>query len=166
VTPTVAYVAAIIKKLEDGEQIKWRAADPMIWRRQTGNMDNQTIEYFFAKAGIFFTPGAPDYNSRINAVQQLLANDCIKISPQCPQTVVAYQQYRWQDLKVNSDRDRPDKPLKKGDHLVDADQYFFTLFSSGVKPPEAKKPWSWDSHVKNAIQAQVKRYSKRSTGPE
>ncbi len=163
-SPTVAYVASVIKRLEGGERIKWRAAGPDVWRRQTGNMDHKTIEQHFATHGIYFTPGAPDYSSRINAVNTLLAHDKIRISPECPMTQVAYQQYRWKDLKVNRTDDQPEQPRKKDDHLVDADQYLFTLFTNSAPPPTPQAEFSWDNHIRRQIQQQVARHGARRSG--
>lgn len=162
-SPTVASVAAVIKRLEGGETITYRAADPMIWRKQTGDMSNETIEYHFARAGIYFTPGASDYNSRINAVQHHLVTNKLRVMSECPMTQVAYQQYRWADLRVGSDKvDAPEKPRKKDDHLVDADQYFFTLFTKDMAPPTAARQFSWDDHIRRQITKQVGRYSNRA----
>lgn len=164
-TPTVASVSAVIKRLEAGEAIKYRAAGPDIWRKQTGDFSNETIEYHFAKNGIYFTPGAPDYNSRINAVQSYLATNKLSISTECPMTQVAYQQYRWADLRVqNANADAPERPRKKDDHMVDADQYFFTLFTKALPAPEAVRPFSWDDHIRRTITKQVKRYDRRARG--
>lgn len=163
VTPTVSYVSAIIKKLEGGEKITYRAAGPDLWRKQTGDMSNETIEYHFGKAGIFFTPGAPDYNSRINAVQSHLATDKIRVMTECPMTQIAYQQYRWADLRVESaNSDAPEKPRKKDDHLVDADQYFFTLFTQNMAPPTAARPFTWDDHIRRQITKQVGKFTNRA----
>lgn len=136
-SPSVDDIVRVIRRLEGNEYIKWRGADPMIFRRQTGPVYNQTIAYFFQRQGIHFQPGAKDYDSRINAVNRLLGREEISISSSCPMTQTAYQQYRWDDLAVaRGDKDQAEKPRKKDDHLCDQDQYFFTLFSQTTAPPK------------------------------
>jgi hypothetical protein len=156
---SVDNVAMVIKRLEAGEHIKWRGADPMIWRRQTGDKENRTIEYFFRKHGLFFQPGAKDYSTRINAVNLLLGRREISVSTDCPMTMVANQQYRWADLTVDrGDKDPQERPRKQNDHLVDADQYFFTLFTQ-ASPPQVTEPTenreqimlNWQNEIRSAM---------------
>ena len=161
-TPTVAGISRVIKELEGSETIKWRAAGPDVWRRQSATTieTTKTIDYMFRQHGIVFQIGAKGYEPRIQAVNEPLSSRMLMISNACPFTQVAIQQYQWEDLKVeNEDKDPREVPKKKNDHLVDALAYILTLFSPR-KPAEQKKS-SFDDEVRKAIRAQVKRQAGR-----
>jgi len=161
---SVADVAALIHELEQGEEIKWRGADPMLFRKQTGDKDNETIDYFFRKYDLFFQPGALRDAPRINSMNQIIgAGDC-SISYACPLTIRYMQQYRWERLKVNQlGVNEPERPLKKNDHLLNADQYLMTLFTQATGLPEAPKQPSWNDLVWDKVRRQ--RSAKMNTQP-
>lgn len=161
VTMNVHQVAQKIKELETGEVIKWRAADPMIWRRQTGHEDTKTIDHWFRQYGIHFQPGAKDYDSRIQALNEGLSKRALVVSSACPMTQIAFQQYQWEDLKVD-DKDPAEKPVKKNDHLVDAAQYFMTLFTASAPPADANRTLSADEEIRRIVRNQVKKHHKRA----
>ena len=155
VTMDVHQVAQKIRAIEENaeEKIRWRAADPAIRIRQ-GN-DARSIEYWFNNYGFYFTLGAKDHSSRINALNLMLSTGQLKISSACPMTHTSYQQYRWEKLKANRDVDQPERPRKKDDHLVDADQYLATIFTTNqVLRPQMKQhlpDWQqkvWDGVLK------------------
>lgn len=154
----VHQIARKIQELEFGETIKWRAADPMIFRKQTGYMENQTIDYFFRKHGLYFTAGAKGYEARINALNQVMTPRNLLVSTACPQSQVAYQQYRWEDLKFD-DKDPAERPVKKNDHIVDAAEYFFTLFTNTKVPDDANRPLSFDEQLRKMVRTQVKKHA-------
>lgn len=148
VTPTVAHVAKVIQELEAGETIKWRAADPDIWRRRTGDLENVHIANTFAnKYRLFFSPGAGGYDHRIEALNSLLESHDLSISSDCHITSTAIQQYQWADLSASTDTDAAEKPRKKNDHHVDAAQYLATLLIGNQTLPEAQKVPTYDERI-------------------
>lgn len=159
VTPTVAGIANVIKRLEANEpKPKWRAAGPDVWRRQSANTieATQTLDYYFRQHGLVFQPGAKGYEPRIQALNEPLSARMLVISDACPQTQIALQQYQWEDLKVeNDEKDPREVPKKKNDHLVDAAAYLLTLFLTARKPDQA--PITYDEGVRKLIRTQVKR---------
>lgn len=161
VSLSVHQIAGIIKKLEVGETIRWRAADPMIWRRQTGVLDNKTIDHWFRQHGLNFVPGAKDYDSRIQALNEPLSARSLLVSTACPQTQVAFQQYEWEDLKVD-DKDPSEKPKKKNDHLVDAAEYFLTLFTGSKSAADVRRPLTVDEDIRRIVRNQVKQQHRRA----
>lgn len=170
VSMSVHQVASQINAIERGEKIKWRGADPMIWRQTPTDMDKRTIAHWFGVYGLHFQPGAKGYSDRINAVTQLLENDNLSISMNCPITQVAYQQYRWSDLKVTRTTDAPERPHKKDDHPCDADQYLFTLFTNSRPIEAAPRIKTQDEIIRENIKNQLARKARRrlvhSVGPE
>lgn len=165
VTMNIAQVAQVIQNLESGEKISWRAADPMIWRRQpTAGDETKTIADYFEGYGLFFSRGAKDYETRISALNAHLSPRNLTISTNCPMSQVAYQQYQWADLSVvRDDKDPQEKPLKKNDHLVDAAQYFFTLFTSSSVPADKNRPLDADEYIRQLVRSQTKKHHKRAT---
>jgi PBSX family phage terminase large subunit len=164
----VYRIAETIRQLEGNEHIKWRVAGPDVFRRHpTGEeQDNKTVAQFFAERGLYFTPGAEGYTHRINALNTQLASRVASIGRNLEQTHKAYQQYRWEDLVVaRADRDQPERPRKKDDHLVDADQYFFTTFTdSYMATVEAPKPMTYEESVRQMIRNQVKQRARQRSG--
>lgn len=163
ITMDVHQVVLKIKAIEDGEKIRWRAADPAIRIRQS--TDAKSIEYWFNKYGLYFTLGAKDYPTRINALNLMLSTGQLKISSACAMTQIAYQQYRWEKLRTQRDIDQPERPRKKDDHLVDADQYLATIFTTNViksaLPKQIIPDWQqiiWDKVLKKKDERTGRRF--------
>ena len=162
-TVTVDYVANVIKQLEQGEEIRWRAADPMVWRRQTGDKENRTIDYWFRKNGIVFRPGAEKEGPRISTMQLLLGRDMLSVSEKCPMTIRNMQQYRWErpNTPAKMDLNNPEKAMKKNDHDLNADQYFFTLILPFTEKPDKPGKVSWDDMMWDQVRR--KKYARMSS---
>jgi hypothetical protein len=161
---TVHEVAAHIKRLEHfrdssgnlrREQIKYRVADPAIKQRTADA--GKSVFYWFGTHGLHFQLGMKDYGSRINSLIQLLVSGDLTISDHCEWTIAQYEQYRWSKLSVARETDGPERPHKKDDHLVDADQYLATIFVSNRQVPAELKPMTFDEEVWSVIKKQVMR---------
>lgn len=163
VTPTVHQVAAIIKQLEQGETIRWRAIDPACANRQADS--GKSVMYWMAHYGLHFRKGMKDYNSRIQALQQLLERNQLQLTTSCPMTTIAIQQYRWEDLNPANKNDGPERPQKKNDHLVDASQYLATLFTATIDAPTTAEPETFDKQIWQGVKKQIARrqYKRRGT---
>jgi len=154
-TMSVHDVAKTIKLLEQGENIKYRAADPAIRNRMGESM--KSIQYWFSEHGLHFQLGSKDYSSRINALNQLLVRGDLVLSDQCPMTSVAFQQYRWASINVQRETDGAERPRKKDDHLVDAAQYIATLFYGNQPVQAVEKPVSTlNSQIWDQVSSQIK----------
>ena len=161
VTPTVHQVAAVIKRLEKGEVIRWRAIDPACANRQADS--GKSVIYWFGHYGLHFRKGMKDYSSRINALNQFFSRNQLSISEQCPQTAIAIQQYRWEDIGAQAKHDGPERPLKKNDHLVNAAEYLATLFAApGNKGPAAKPEWTLAADIWKGVKDQIARRHRTS----
>lgn len=161
-TVTVHTVAQAIRALERGENVKWRACDPTLSRRQGDSGKNLT--YWFAQYGIYFTLGLKDYDSRINALNHLLVNDELVISTECHWAITQAQQYHWGAINMRRDQDPRPTPHKKNDHLVDAMEYLATIFMMGEPAPSTAPQPTWEDSIRDKIQKQVRRGA-HSPGP-
>ena len=134
----VVAVAQEIRRLESGDKnIKWRAADPQIASRQA--VGGKSLQWWLGQHHLHFQLGLKDYGPRISSLVYLLnPNPAPKlmISDRCVHTAYQYEQYRWSKLNVHRETDAPEKPHKKDDHLVDADEYLATIHVGGFKPIE------------------------------
>lgn len=153
VTTNVHQIAERIKQLEAGEVIKYRVADPAI--KQSSQTTGQSVQYFLHQHGLYFQPGMKRYEDRINALNQLLTSGQFVVSSACPMTQIALQQYRWADLATNRDSDGPERPLKKNDHLVNANEYLATLFVRESVPVEARVIPAVHEEIWGTIRKQV-----------
>ena len=70
------------------------------------------------KRGINHRDANNDVLNGIRLTQSLLGNEIIKFSPLCKNTIKEFKSYSW-DEKANED-----KPIKEGDHAMDAVRYF------------------------------------------
>lgn len=162
-TTNVHEVARKIKEIEieAKEVVRWRAADPQIAERQAS--DGKSIDYHFRQHGLFFQQGLKHHEPRINALNGLLADNELQIQEHCASTIVAFQQYRWEEQKLmTDDRDAPERPRKKDDHLVDASQYLATIFVAHKKPKVEKQPESKAEEYWRLIDEQTKRQAIRN----
>lgn len=156
ITLDVHQIAQRIRQIEGREVIKYRAADPAIRIRQ--GTDAKSIEYWFGYYGFHFTLGAKDHPTRINSLNLMLSTGQLKISSACPMTHIAYQQYRWEKLRTTRDVDQPERPRKKDDHLVDADQYLATIFTTNRKfsPPAKQYIPDWQQEIWESVKKKMK----------
>jgi PBSX family phage terminase large subunit len=154
-TMSVHDVAAHIKHLEQGETIKYRAADPAIKQRMGESV--KSVNYWFSTHGLHFQMGSRDYSTRINALNQALIRGELTLMDNCPMTSVAFQQYRWASIQLSRQTDGAERPRKKDDHLVDASQYLATLFYSNrptatpIKKERTMSDEIWDQVSKQII---------------
>jgi hypothetical protein len=155
ITQDVHQIAAKIKQLEQGETIKYRAADPAIRNRQADS--GKSVQYWFDYYGLHFQLGSKDYGTRINALNQMLTRGELSLMRNCHMTATAFQQYRWSGDEHLRDADGPERPHKKDDHLVDASQYLATLFYFNQPTPVERKIDTFDDEVWKAVTKQVRR---------
>jgi PBSX family phage terminase large subunit len=155
-TMSVHDVAARIKQLEQGETIKYRAADPAIKQRMGESV--KSVNYWFSTHGLHFQMGSRDYSTRINALNQALVRGELVLMDNCPMTSVAFQQYRWASIQVSRETDGAERPRKKDDHLVDASQYLATLFYGNKPTAEpAKKERTMNDEIWDQVSKQIKK---------
>ena len=136
-------------------------ADPQIAERQA--TDGKSIQYWFTQHGLHFRPGLKHHEPRIAAVSTLLDGK-LKFMAHCEQTIVAVQQYSWEEPKFQSDmKDKPERPQKKNDHLVDALAYVATIITPKPRVGEKPKQKTHDDYIWERVLAQVK--GNRSPAP-
>lgn len=133
VTMTVHQVCERIRQIEGDEKIALRVADPAIKQRMADS--GKSVQYWFSHYGMHCELGMKKYDDRINAMTQLIHRGQFKMMDNCPMSAIAMQQYRWADLAAGSNSDGPERPVKKNDHLVNANEYLATYF---FKPVEVK----------------------------
>ncbi len=169
VLPADAVARAIVA-LENGEYIKWRAADPQIKHRSAS--DGKSVEYILGQHGLFFQMGAKDYATRIACMQALIINHEWAVTTDCPTTIMMTEQYRWAKIRTTRQTDGPERPHKKDDHAVDANQYLATIFSQVGMPLPAEDPRTQEelftASIWDVINAQMARKGKNrpTVGPE
>jgi hypothetical protein len=130
-------VARIIGGLEAGETIHLRAADPDIRKRHPAGDVVRSTEYWFQQLGIHFQLGAKDHSVRIAAQIEMLHTGRAKIMDNCPISIRQYESYRWETAvpgRPGREKEVRSKPRTVDDHLLDADQYLFSLWYTGRKP--------------------------------
>jgi PBSX family phage terminase large subunit len=155
-TMSVHDVAMKIKQLEQGETIKYRAADPAIKQRMGESV--KSVNYWFSTHGLHFQMGSKDYSTRINSLNQLLVQGNLTLMDSCPMTSIAFQQYRWANIQLSRESDGAERPRKKDDHLVDASQYLASLFySNSVPEPMPEEDHSLNAQVWKQVKKQVHR---------
>lgn len=153
VTPTVHQIADTIKRLEKNEKIRWRAIDPACAARQAET--GKSVMYWFSQHGLHFQKGMKRYEPRINALGQMFDNNLLSVADTCSMSMVAIQQYRWEDLSPTSKNDGPERPQKKNDHLVNACEYLATLFMAPQPESKPKKPHTFNDEIWSAVRKQI-----------
>ena len=154
-------VGQTLKKIEEDarETIRWRAADPAIRNRQSET--GQSVMHWLNREGLFFTLGMKDYENRINALVELLANNRLSISNECSLTQLQFELYRWENLQV-ARGDQPERPHKKDDHLVDASQYLATIFLMSPDPKPEKQPMTFSDQVWSEVKKKNRRLAREN----
>jgi PBSX family phage terminase large subunit len=134
-------------------KVRTRIADPSIAARDRGT--NMSLEDQYRRLRYSFQHGAKDHSVRIPALGQLIHNQQFVVTRDCPQIFEQLRDYRWEDLTPQqrargySDEDRPERPVKVNDHLVDCAQY---LASRWMKPLDIPTP-----HVEVSLEDQRSR---------
>lgn len=159
VTQTVHQICQRIKQIEGDEKISIRVADPAIKQRMADS--GKSVQYWFNHYGMYCNLGMKKYDDRINAMTQLINNGQFVIMDNCPQTSIAMQQYRWADLAMGSNADGPERPVKKNDHLVNANEYLATYFFKPI-PREVKKEIpTFSQEIQSSVKNHLRRKQQR-----
>jgi hypothetical protein len=122
----VSEIAEIIKAKSGKQRIQQYLIDPSC-RNRNGVTGRSVIDEF-ADYGLYFDGANNDVRAGINRVQEMMkiqpdGKPRLKIFNECRQLRTELQVYRWKEISVNAKQDSPEKPLKKGDHAVDALRY-------------------------------------------
>ena len=129
-------VGHIMQGLEQGEYISLRAADPDIRKRHPAGDIVRTTEHWFQALGLHFELGAKNHETRIAAQIEMLHTGRAKIMDNCPISIRQYEGYMWETTSPGlpgREKEIKARPRKVDDHLVDADQYLFSLWYTGRK---------------------------------
>lgn len=158
-TMTVHQVISTMKRLEGNEVIRWRVIDPSTANRQADS--GKSVLHYMREAGLYFVPGVQNYETRINSLGQMIHRNEISFAASNHMTQIAVQQYRWEDMAPGKDKDGPERPQKKNDHLVNAAEYLATHFM--VQAPIKEEPTipTHDDMIWSGVKAQIAKQMKR-----
>lgn len=137
----VSEIAEIIKTKNGSQKIQLYLIDPSCANRD-GKTGRSVIDEF-ADYGIYCQPANNDVRAGLNRVQEYikLQNSLpkLQILRRCSDLRTELQTYRWKDIKPGAKQDAPERPLKKGDHAVDALRYMVNyLYDTPVRKPLKK----------------------------
>lgn len=99
----------------------WYVIDPAARNRnsQTGQAD----QLEFALKGISTIPGQNDVRLGIDKVKERFEGNKLFVTASCPTLLGELRKYRWRAPSNRSEDERPERPVKKDDHCVDALRY-------------------------------------------
>lgn len=122
----VDEIVAIIKMKTSGRRIQDYVIDPST-KQDKGNQSGVTIFSEFEENGIYCTPAKNQVMAGIDTVKKYMMikdkKPSLQIFPKCKQLRMELQTYRWKSLKIGNTGNKPEKPVKREDHAVDALRY-------------------------------------------
>lgn len=140
---TVEQMARLVGERERRYGVPlYRVGDPSI--RAEDARTGTSIQFEYAKLGLFIALGNNDVRAGINKVAQLIGNSGerrqLLISDQCTNLLSEIKKYRWAKYatkKLESTRNAKEEPVKKDDHACDTLRYGVTAWLEwGTNPPE------------------------------
>lgn len=143
----VSEIADIIKIKNKDQKIQLYLIDP-----SCGNRDGKTgrsVIDEFAEYGIYCLPANNEVRAGINRVQEYIKTPPrLQTLRQCANLRTELQTYRWKDIKPGAKQDAPEKPLKKGDHAVDALRYMVNYLYDTPAEKREKRGFDYRKMVK------------------
>jgi PBSX family phage terminase large subunit len=125
--------------------VRRRIADPTIATRDRGSMT--ALETQYLREGFHFEHGPRQIKERLPMLGQLVHDQRIACTEECPQFYEQMKAYRYEDLTpVQRDRGVEAKPLKKNVDLVDAGQYIAARHVAPTRPERPPEPPPENSH--------------------
>ena len=128
----ISEVSDVIKSMPD-YRTATKLIDPSTRNRQR---DGYSVWDEFAQNGVYFQPANNDVIQGINRVNELFKRGVLLICSNCVNLLNEIGGYKWQALKVGTQRNEPEQPIKKDDHACDALRY---LVNEIYAPPKPKK---------------------------
>ena len=115
---------AIKARYKDLQSPTFRWADPSVFAK-TSKRNNRLMSVAdeYLDNGIIYSPADNDVLGGINRVNEYLKAGKLKIFKSCTNLIDEVHTYKWQRLKPGEDKNEPDKPLKRKDHLCDCLRY-------------------------------------------
>lgn len=134
----VSYHADQIK-LRDNSNVQDWLIDPSCNAKTRSNKNGQfySIVDEYRDEGIIFRPADNAVLAGINRVNEFLKRKELKIFKSCTNLIDEIQGYKWQKLKPGVEKNEPDAPVKKKDHLCDCLRY--GVMSRPVEPEHKVK---------------------------
>lgn len=162
--------AGLMRKCQGGHgAVRWRVSDPTITTRDRGS--NMSLDVQYRRLGYSFQLGPKLHKDRIPMLGNLITQRRFKVTKDCPRTFEAIKDYQWEDLtptQRSKGADPPEKPLKKGDHLVDAAQYLASRWVAPMKdatplPQDLSEQELFSRRVQSTISKQLRRQRRPRT---
>jgi phage terminase large subunit len=101
--------------------------------------------------GISFSPADNTVLSGINRVNELFKQDKLFIFKNCENTIREFTNYRWKNARGSiQDKNNPEEPIKKNDHLCDCGRYICASRPHETKLVEEVNPNSaWGRYIES-----------------
>lgn len=119
----VSWHAEQIKQRNNAKVEDWLIDPSCAAKTQQRNGQFYSIIDEYRENGIHFRPADNDVLSGINRVNEYFKAGKLKIFRNCVNLIEEIQGYKWQALKPGQEKNQPDKPVKKKDHLCDCLRY-------------------------------------------
>lgn len=137
-------------------KVQWRSADPVaIATHDRGS--NTTLSDIYRRLGFSFAPGPVRHAVRVPALGELVSNNRVAVTKDCPQLYSQMENYRWEDqLPAHIDLGAYREKVRKGnDHLVDCAQYaaarWITRAGAAAPEDERTEMQHFEASVREAI---------------
>ena len=151
----VSEIAEMIKTKNGTKKIQLYLIDPSC-RNRDGKTGRSIIDEF-SDNGIYCEPANNDVRAGINHVQEYLklgkdGKPKLQILKDCVNLRTELQTYKWRDLKPGAAKDSPEKPVKKGDHAVDALRYKENYLYDTPSPRAKKQGFDYKRMIHNVFE--------------
>jgi PBSX family phage terminase large subunit len=139
----VSELTNVIKAKTGKDKVQLYLIDPSCANRN-GQTGRSVIDEF-NDWGLYFLGANNDVRAGINHVQEYLKKSegrpRIQIFSNCRNLRTELQTYRGKDLKIGAATDSPERPVKKGDHAVDALRYMVNYLYGMPSRKPAEVGW-------------------------
>lgn len=136
----VSYHSEQIKKRDNSRVVDW-LGDPAC-NAKVNQRNGQFYSIFdeYAECGIKFRPADNNVISGLNRVNEYFKAGKLKIFKNCVNLKDEIDNYRWKRLNATQSKDKnePEQPVKKKDHLCDCLRYGVASRPSLTPQPEKK----------------------------
>jgi phage terminase large subunit len=134
-----------------------RFIDPSCFNKIASQNRIYSIAEEYADNGIQFQPANNEVLAGINRVNEYFKSDMLFIFKNCTNTIREIESYKWKELKPGSEHNRPEEPVKRNDHAMDALRYLVMSRPQATAKPPASEYKTHDERIFDNIQKQIKR---------
>lgn len=103
-------------------RLRFMVIDPSA-RNKSDPINGKSVQSLYAEYGLFFTEGNNSIEAGLLKVNSYINNGKLKVFNTCTNLIKEGLNYKFPEVSMDNNKNLDEKPLKRGDHALDALRY-------------------------------------------